>query len=820
MLACMSSALDPSAPRVVPFLLAGFAAGVGGLQTRAALPAWPWAWLVAGLAVVALAVLLARSRAHVVAAVLGAALAGFGYAAWRADARMADALPDAWEGVDVAIVGVVDDLPDASPRGVRFALAVERVETAGATVPRRLSLSWGAQHADDEDEPDVPVVRAGERWRLVVRLKRPHGYANPGGFDLEAWLLERNLRATGYVRSGDASERLDAFAGRPGDYVQRARERVRARIAAALDGAPHAGVVAALAIGDQRAIPDAQWTVFNRTGIGHLVSISGLHVTALAALAALVAMRLARRSVRLTDVLPASAVGAIAGVVVAGIYTLLAGAEVPAQRTFAMLAAGALALVLARAPSAVVVWLWALAAVLALDPWAVLAPGAWLSFGAVAVLMAAAAGRVTAERATTWRARLRDAFVDGARTQWAVTVGLVPFTLVLFGQVSIVSPLANAVAIPVVTLAVAPLAVAGIVLPGDACFLVAHAIVDPLMRAMTALAGIPAAAWVQHAPLPWTVATAALGVAWMLAPRGVPGRALGVLWCLPLFVVLPRPPPEGSARITVLDVGQGLAIVVRTHAHTLVYDTGPRWHASADAGGRIVAPYLRHEGIGRIDRLVVSHQDLDHAGGASSLVRAVPVSRIVSSLKAGHPLFEDAPGAAAERCEAGMRWRRDGVDFTVLHPTRALHADPRARTNDLSCVVSIDAGGVRVLLAGDIETRGESRLVRESREALAAAVVVVPHHGSRTSSTVPFVAAVDPALAIFTTSYRNRFGHPRADVVARYVARGAETLRTDLDGAIAFDLGPAGIANLERTRHAWARYWREVPRTTAARLGP
>jgi competence protein ComEC len=252
----------------------------------------------------------------------------------------------------------------------------------------------------------------------------------------------------------------------------------------------------------------------------------------------------------------------------------------------------------------------------------------------------------------------------------------------------------------------------------------------------------------------------------------------------------------------------------------MVYDTGPRWQGGVDAGGRIVAPFLRREGIERVDRLVVSHQDLDHAGGAASLVGAVPVARIVSSLRADHPLFAIVPEVPAQRCEAGQRWTRDGVDFAVLHPPPDAYDDARAKTNDLSCVVTVDAGGTRVLLAGDIEARSEMRLLRASRDALASQVLVVPHHGSRTSSTPAFVAAVDPAIAIFTPGYRNRFGHPRPEVVARYVAREARTLRTDLDGAIAFDAGPSGIAGVERARIAYARYWREVPRIPAARLDP
>ena len=824
----------PGIPRVAsatPALLAAFAAGVGVLQTRASLPGMPWVAVAVALAVLAVvARTRLRQRAHTrasasvasrepppwrwpgfAAAVLAAGVAGFGYAAWRAEARLADALPRAWEGVDVVVVGIVDDLPDTSERGVRFAFAVERVESADARVPSRISLSWPSARPGDEREAEVPDLAAGERWRLVVRLKRPHGYANPGGFDLEAWLLERNLRATGYVRAGDANARLDAFAGRFRDHVQRARERVRERIALALADARYAGVVTALAIGDQRAIPDEQWTVFNRTGVGHLVSISGLHVTALAALAGWAAATLARRSTRLTDRLPARHAGAIAGVAVAGVYTLLAGAEVPAMRTFAMLATGAAGLLASRHGTSGVIWLWALAAVLAFDPWAVLSAGFWLSYGAVAVLIYAGAGRAGHDRASTRCGRFIAVLREGARTQWAVTVGLVPFALALFGQVSLVSPVANAIAIPVVTLAVVPLAVAGIVVPLDACFVAAHAVLAPLMSVLVWLAGAPAAAWAQHTPLPWTFAAAAVGVVWLLAPRGVPGRALGLIWLAPLALVTPPPPPEGTARFTVLDVGQGLAVVVRTHRHALVYDTGPRWHEAADAGSRIVAPYLRHEGIGRVDALVVSHQDLDHAGGALSLLRAVPVARLLSSLPPDHPVVWERAGAPADRCVDGMRWRWDGVDFEVLHPPPAYYQDARAKTNDLSCVVAVSAGRSRVLLSGDIEARSEMRLLHEARDALAADVLVVPHHGSRTSSTPAFVAAVDPAVAVFTPGYRNRFGHPRPEVVARYVSRGAAVLRTDRDGAITFDAERLHIPAVERARGASARYWRDAP---------
>ncbi len=366
-------------------------------------------------------------------------------------------------------------------RGTRFVLAVERSETPRAIVPARVSLAWYAQARKDGTTDEVPDIAAGERWRLVARLKRPHGTVNPHGFDVEAWMLESGLRASGYVRTTDRNTRLDAFAGRATDYVQRARERVRARILAALADAPYAGVIVALTIGEQRAIPEAQWRVFNRTGIGHLISISGLHVTVFASIAGGLALALARRSVALTTRIPARRVAAGVGIVFALGYVLLAGAQVPAVRTLLMLAVAAVGIIVARPGSAGVVWLWALAVVLIWDPWAGLTPGFWLSFGAVGILLYAGAGRLTSAPPASLVARTWKALQAAGHTQAVVTVALVPGTLALFQQVSLVSPLANALAIPIVTFAVVPLALTAIVLPIDALWQAAHAVFATLM---------------------------------------------------------------------------------------------------------------------------------------------------------------------------------------------------------------------------------------------------------------------------------------------------------------------------------------------------
>ena len=811
--------------------LLAYAAGVVLLQACPRLP--PAAgWLFAAAAFLAAStLLLARrtarrldrhpahaARIHAVAmlaSVVACGLCGFAYAAWRAEMRLADQLPPAWEERDIRITGVVDDLPHDGPLGSRFAFVVTRVDTPDAIVATRLSLAWFAPRRDEPPsdtrralgKPAAPVVHAGECWTLTVRLKRPHGNVNPGGFDLEAWLLERNLRATGYVREAPDNRRLCAFDGRATDYVQRARERIRSRIARALPDAPYAGVLTALAIGDQRAIPEAQWSVFNRTGVTHLVSISGLHVTIFAMLAGGCAFALARRCAALTSRIPARKVAVIAGVLCASGYVLLAGGEVPAVRTLLMLCVAAAGLWLGRPGTAIVVWTWSLAAVLAWDPWAALTPGFWLSFGAVGLLLYAGSGRLSSRARETRGANALHAIRESARAQWVVTLGLVPGTLALFQQVSLVSALANAIAIPAITLAVVPLTLIAVALPIDLLLHVGHAVLQVVMRWLEWLAGSSAAAWSTHAPRAWTVVVAIAGVIWLFAPRGVPGRVLGAAWLLPLLLLTSREVPAGSVRVTVLDVGQGLAVVAATAHHVLVYDAGPRFGDAADAGARIVVPFLRATGILRIDTLVLSHADSDHSGGALSLMRTVPVEALISSLPDDHPILVHAGrDVRRARCAAGMQWTWDGVTFTLLHPRPRHYDEPARKSNDLSCVLRIVAGDRRLLLTGDIEAPSEAELLVQGAP-LAADVVVVPHHGSRTSSTADFIAAVSPSIAIVAAGYRNRFGHPRADVLARYRRAGAAHARTDLSGAITLALEPgvAPLAQGERDRRR--RYW-------------
>ena len=777
----------------------GFAIGVWLLQMQAGLPSPDWWWWTPALALAGLSAFDARSatlRALQRSALFACCLAcGFVWAAWLAGQRLADALPMQWEGADIQVVGIVANLPQPYERSLRFEFDVERVLTPDAVVPAHIAVSWWGSPARDGKPATFPELHAGERWQLTVRLRRPHGTLNPHGFDYEAWLLDRNIRATGYIRPGGGNRRVTGLVMRPQYLVERVREAVRSRIQTALADAPYAGVLAALAIGDQRAIALSQWQTFTRTGVNHLMSISGLHVTMISGLVFALAYYLWRRSARLTLWLPARKAAAVAGLVAALTYAWLAGYAVPAQRTVYMLAVVAAALWMGRLTSASVVLSAALFTVLVIDPWAVLAPGFWLSFGAVALILLVSTGRIAQPHwLTVW-----------ARVQWAVTLGLVPLLLALFQQVSLVSPLANAIAIPVVSLAVVPLTLIGVMLPFDLVLQLAHAVMALCGALLEWMSTLPAAVWQQHAPPAWTVVAAVLGVIWLLLPRGFPARSIGAAALLPLFLAEPPSPAAGTFRLAVLDVGQGLAVVAQTRNHALLYDAGPAFGPQLDSGSRIIVPYLRAAGVRALTGMVISHADTDHSGGAVSVLQAMPVGWLLSSLAEDEPLLANA--ATALRCHASQRWQWDGVEFEVLHPAGESYMRENFRTNDRSCVVRISTAGASVLLTADIESKSERELLAAAPDKLRAQVLLMPHHGSRTSSSPEFVEQVNPDIALIAAGYRNRFGHPNDEVLDRYRALGTRIYRTDRDGALLLAIDRDGTLSVQRYRALYRRYW-------------
>jgi competence protein ComEC len=775
-----------------------FAWGVWLLQRQAELPALAGLWLLCALGLVVLLIRKRDGAAGCVRQALSGMLCfglGFYWAAGFAHFRLADALPIASEGPDIRIIGIVASLPQQDARSVRFQFDVERVLTEGAHVPRHIALAWWGNTVRDERPATLPEIRAGERWQLTVRLRRPRGTANHNGFDYEAWLLERDIRATGYVRTKNENRRLAPTAHAPRYWIEAARAVLRERIQHALSEKPYAGVIVALAVGDQRAIPPEQWQVFTRTGVNHLMSISGLHVTMVSGLVLALAHWLWRRNSRLTLWLPARKAAVLFGLAAALGYTLLAGFAVPAQRTLYMLAVTAIALWFGVTSPVSAVLALTLLVVLLLDPWAVLAPGFWLSFGAVALIMYVTVGRIARVH---W-------LKNWVTVQWAVTLGLVPPLLILFQQFSVASPLANGVAIPVVSLIVVPLTLIGVAVPFDFPLHAAHLVMGWCMLLLEWLSGMPDAVWQQQVPPGWTVLAAVIGIAWLLLPRGFPARWLGALAFLPLFLITPPQFADGELKLTVLDVGQGLAVVAQTRYHALLYDTGPAFGPGADSGTRIIIPYLRASGIRRLDGLIVSHDDIDHSGGAASVLQALPVAWLLTSLPDMDPLPLETE--AAMRCHSGQKWEWDGVRFEVLGPTRESYEDVAVKDNDRSCVLKITTSGGHILLPADIERRAERDLLDQRGTELFADVLVAPHQGSRTSSTPEFVEHVNPQVVVFPVGYRNRFGHPHKEVVERYRAIGARIYRTDRDGALTLVFTQAGGIRIEPFRAVYRRYW-------------
>jgi competence protein ComEC len=759
-----------------------FAAGATALQLQAALPSLAWGCLLPA------AVLVLRFKFLLIPVAFAL---GFLWAATCAHLRMADWLAPELEGRDLEVVGVVASLPAVSERSVRFELDVESA-AGGERLPRRVLVSW-YRSALHEEQPAVLAgeVHPGERWLLTLRLRRPHGNVNPRGFDYEAWLLERGIGATGYVRARGAQRRLGARSS-PLDRIERVRESVRERFLRSLGTTAAAGILAALAVGDQRAISSEEWRLFNRTGVTHLMSISGLHVTLVSGLAAWLVGAGWRRLPRAALRLPARKAAALAAIAAALGYTLLAGFALPAQRTFFMVAIVAAALWAGRLSSPGRTLALALGAVVIGDPWAPLAPGMWLSFGAVALIFYVASG---------WSAR-EPRVAQWGRMQWAITVGLAPAALMLFGQVSLAGPLANALAIPVISVVVTPLALLAALLPYAWLLDAAAWLVEWLLQFLEWCAALPGGVWQQHAPAPWSVVLALTGALWLLAPRGVPWRASGIALMAPAFALPPPAPAPGAAWVTALDVGQGLAVLVRTARRTLLYDAGPTLGPLADSGERIVLPALQSAGRPRLEMMVLSHEDSDHLGGALSVLEATEVAALSSSLPASHPL--NALAAAPQRCAAGTAWEWDGVRFEFLHPQSA--GAVAARRNDLSCVLRIATAGGSLLLTGDIERAAEMSLVFNYGDRLRSEVLLVPHHGSRTSSGREFIAAVAPRWGVVAAGYRNRFGHPNAEVLERYRAAGTSILRTDADGAVHVALGPQGVT-VSGERALRARYW-------------
>ncbi len=796
----------------------------------------------------------------------------FAATGFRASAFLGETLDSALEGRDIALIGIVAAMPHYNEAGLRFRLEVESAQFDGKPVrlPAQIYLGWYSGYYLAEGGAATPgllqrqpaAISAGERWQMTVRLKAPHGTSNPYGFDYELWLWEQNLQASGYVRAGPrdpAPQRLARTVWHP---VERWRQQVRDRIFERVGQRQYAGLIAALVVGDQNAIERADWDVFRATGVAHLMSISGLHITMFAWLAALALAWLWRRSATLCLRLPASSAALIGGVLLAFAYAFFSGWGVPSQRTVLMLACVALLRLSGKRWPWPLVLLLACAVVVAADPWAMLQAGFWLSFVAVGVLFAtdpgakpaapsaggsaarvaasvgdrvaagppqggtapsgSSAARVAAsvgdrvsagppqgDTAPSGGSAARAAASVGAmfHEQWVITLALTPLTLLLFGQISVVGLAANALAIPWVTLLVTPLAMLGVLV--EPLWDLAALAISALSGYLQTLAALPfATLTVAQAPV-WAGVVGVLGglllamqLPWSLRLMGLPLMLPVLLWQVPA-------PQHGQFELLAADIGQGSAVIVRTASHALLYDAGPRFGRESDAGNRVLVPLLRSLHL-RLDLLVLSHRDSDHIGGAPAVLKMQQQAELLSSIEDDHELQALRP---ARRCVVGDHWQWDGVDFDVLSPP-AQDYDLDLKSNAMSCTLRISNGAQTALLAGDIEQAQEQRLVEQAQVAgenqLKASLLLVPHHGSRFSSSAAFLDAVQPHFALVQAGYRNRFGHPAQSVLVHYEERGIRVIDSPHCGAASWKSDQAQAVNCQRSQAQ--RYWQhQVP---------
>lgn len=712
------------------------------------------------------------------------ALSGLLWTLWRLpDPGLA--LPPAYDGQTFVLEGRIAALPDREGRRLELELETTEARAADATlVPLagRVRLAW--YEAPAEDPPQV-----GERWRFTARLRAPYGFANPGGFDRERHLYASGVVARGSVRSQPPPARL---AGAEAHLI----DRLRARFAAALQrlrpADPGTAILAALTIGEEGAISTHQWETFRRTGTTHLMAISGQQIALVAGLMFVAVRALWARLPGLAARLAPVRAGALAALLSALGYALIAGMGLPVRRALIMVAVGSLALLAGRELLSTRTLALALIAVLLGDPLAPLSYGFWLSFGAVALILYLHAGRLDGRGPTALALRL----------QWAISLGMLPATIVLFGQLPLVSPFANLLAIPWADLLIVPFALAGLL-----ASLMSDTLAGPLLDlaglttrlllgALDTLARPDWAARVVPTPPLWTLALALPGVAWWLAPPGFPSRRLGLLLCLPLLAWDWPHPPAGGFRLASLDAGSGLAVVVETAGHTLLFDAGPRL-GSTDAGRLVVLPYLQSRGIRRIDALVLTHLDASHIGGARSVRAALPVGAIFVP----DPLAMPAEGAAS--CVAGGFWIWDDVRFEWLHPPPG-HGAGEAR----SCVLKVSGAGGSALLIADLDAGGSRRLLAGGAR-LAADTLLAPYQGTK-PPPAGLLAAVRPGRIWLSTGRGNRWGHPKPEVLAAWAAAGAQLDDTAAAGALLLDV-PANATEpplLTRWRETDRRYWR------------
>lgn len=713
--------------------------------------------------------------------ILTAFFMGFAWANWYATSTLSWVLPTAWEGKPLLVSGYINSLPINHLYGTQFEFKVIDINNQPSSTLIRLTASHPL------------VLKVGDKWQLLVRLKRIHGTQNPGSFDSEAWALQKGLRATGSVLESQDNILLEH---RWSDYpISRLRQSLQSEISDALPNIKMLPWITALMIGERSGATQQEWQILRNTGTNHLMVIGGLHIGMIAGFIHLITSWLWRRIPYLALRIPAQQIGAYSALCGALIYGALSGFMIPTQRACIMLTIFIIAISCKRKVNAWHVWSLAMLVVILFNPLTVLTESFWLSFATIALVIYGMHYRINPS-GLWWR---------WGRVQWIIGVGLIPLTLVLFQECSLISFIANTIAIPWLGILILPLC-----LFADFIFLFStKAGCLLLMLADKNLSGLWLfLSWLakfQFSSFHWAVPSLVslsimmVGIVLVLMPSGMPGRWIGIIWMMAAIFSKPNQLKAGDILLTLLDVGQGLSVVVQTRTHTLLYDAGPRFDANMDMGERVVVPFLRLSHIKKIDRMVISHADNDHIGGANAVMQAFELSSIKTSA------VDKLASLHTSDCYAGEKWRWDGVTFTFLYPYPVVN-DATGRNNH-SCVLLIDNGKHRILLPGDIEKKAEYEILTHP-QSLQADIIVAPHHGSKTSGLLAFIEAVHPQFVLYAVGYRNRYHFPHPHVVSTYEAYGVRAYDTVTSGAVTFKLSQDSTINLpEQYRYSHHKYW-------------